>query len=161
MTFDNDCFGACLILIYCGIDSMAYLSMPAVQTEVRKEDFVQWANQYLCPSLSNGIVSVTGDDLYGARCAVVHTFTSESRMTRNGSAKIIGYQYGGGLTTFFDPKVEPNMMLIRLEDFRDIFFNAIDKFLMETYAVQGKQPTLETRLKKLLTTVPYSSLKKT
>ncbi len=160
VTFDNECLGSCLILIYCGIDSMAYLSLPAGQEEVRREDFIRWVNQYLSPGLSNGRISVTGEDLYSARCAVVHTYTSESRTTKIGLAKIISYQYGGGLPVFFDPNVEPNMIIIRIEAFRDIFFGAIDKFLVESYAVRSRQPLLEARLKKLLITVPNASLKK-
>ena len=155
VAYDNECFGACLILTYCGIDAMSYMDMPAGQAEVHGEDFIRWAGRYLSPNLSNQATRITGDELYSARCAVVHTYTVESRKTKSGSARTIGYVIGGNQSIVWDPKVASDMVLIRLETLRDAFFTAIDKFLMEAYADKQKQPILETRLRKLLNAIPY------
>ena len=155
ITYDNECYGACLILIYCGIDTMSYLDMPTNQAEVHADDFIQWAERYLSPNLKNQATQITGEELYSARCAVVHTYTVESRKTKSGSARAIGYTIGGGQSVVWDAKVAPGLVLLRLETLRDAFFTAIDTFLIEGYADKLKQPILETRLRNLLNTIPY------
>jgi len=155
VTYDNECYGACLILIYCGIDAMSYLDMPPSQEEVHANDFIQWAERYLSPSLKNQATQITGGELYSARCAVVHTYTVESRKTKSGSTRAIGYVVGGGQSIIWNAKVAPNLVLLRLETLRDAFFTAIDRFLTEGYADKQKQPILETRLRNLLNTIPY------
>lgn len=155
VTYDNECYGACLILIYCGIDAMSYLDMPPSQEEVHTNDFIQWAERYLSPNLKNQATQITGEELYSARCAVVHTYTVESRKTKSGSTRAIGYAVGGGQSIVWDAKVAPNLVLLWLEALRDAFFTAIDRFLTEGYADKQKQPILETRLRNLLNTIPY------
>ena len=155
ITYDNECYGACLILLYCGIDAMSYLDMPRDQAEVHANDFIQWAERYLSPNLKSQATQLTGEELYSARCAVVHTYTVESRKTKSGSTRAIAYVIGGDQPIAWDVKVAPNLVLLRLETLRDAFFIAIDRFLTEGYADKHKQPILDARLKKLLNTIPY------
>jgi hypothetical protein len=149
LTVMNECIGACHTLIYCGVDNMTYLNIPADQEEVHREDFIQWANKYICPNLRNNITQITGEELYSARCAVVRTYTVESRKTKTGSARMIGYFFGGEPPLAYDKEIAPNLILIRLETLRDAFYMAIDKFFMESYADKQKQKILEARLKKI------------
>jgi len=154
VTYDNECYGACLILIYCGIDAMSYLDMPSSQEEVHDNDFIQWAERYLSPSLKNQATQITGEELYSARCGVVHTYTVESLRTKGGSRRI-GYMVGGNCSIAYDPQIDSGTVMLRLETLLDAFFTAIDKFLTEGYADKQKQPILETRLRNLLNTIPY------
>jgi len=155
VAFDNECYGSFLILIYCGIDAMSYLDMPPSQAEVQPKDFVRWANSYLRPNLSNRTTHITGEELYSARCAVVHTYTVESRRTKGGGARKIGYMVGGNCSIAYDPKIDRGTVMLRLETLRDAFFTAIDRFLMESYADAQKKPILESRLRSVLNTIPY------
>ena len=155
VTYDNECYRACLILIYCGIDVMSSLDMPSSQAEVHADDFIQWAERYLSPYLKNQTTQITGEELYSARCALVHTYGVESRKTKSGSARAIWYTIGGGQSIVWDATVAPNLVSLRLETLRDAFLTAIDRFLIEGYADKQKQPILETRLRNLLNTIPY------
>jgi len=152
VTYDNECYGACLILIYCGVDAMSYLDMPLNQKEVHSKDFIQWAEHYLGPNLSNKTTRITGDEIYSARCAMVHTYSVESKRTNSGSVRIIGYVVGGNQSIMWNPKVASNMVLLRIETLKDAFFAAIDRFLVKSYADKQKQTILEIRLKKLVNT---------
>ena len=155
VTYDNECYGACLILIYCGIDAMSYLDMPLGQAEVHSDDFIHWAERYLSPKLKSQATQITGEELYSARCGVVHTYTVESRRTKGGDCRRIGYMVGGNCSIAYDPKIDSGTVMLRLETLRDAFFTAIDRFLTESYADRQKQPILETRLRNLLNTIPY------
>ncbi|MFC1915282.1 hypothetical protein ACFLW4_01090 [Chloroflexota bacterium] len=158
VTYDNECYRAGLILIYCGIDAMAYLGMPIHQAEVHASDFIKWVEEYLSPNLKDSVTQVTGMELYIARCAVVHTYGVESPKTKSGSARAIGYMVSGEQSIAWDATVNPNLILLRLETLRDAFFTAIDRFLIEGYADKQKQPILETRLSNLLKTISFEKL---
>lgn len=152
VTYDNECLGSCLILIYCGMDSMTYLSLPANKNEADGQDFIAWAERYMTVNLTLGMSKVIGEELYSARCALVHTYTMESRKTRSGT-RVIGYQYGGGSLIASDSAT----ILLRIDYLRDAFYLGVNKFLMEAYADKIKQPILETRLRKLMVTIPYGT----
>jgi hypothetical protein len=156
VTYDNECYGSCLILIYCGVDTMSYLDMPPSQAEVHAKDFIRWADRYLSPNLRNRATQITGEELYSARCAVVHTYTVESKRTKIGSTRTIAYMIGGAQSVVWNSKVDPKLVLLRLEILQNAFFTAIDKFLTEGYAAKHKRPILEARLNKLLNTIPYT-----
>ncbi len=157
VAYGNECYGACLILIYCGVDAMAYLDIPPNQAEVESKDFIQWAERYLSPKLGNQTTRITGDELYSARCAVVHTYSVYPRKTKSRKVRIIGYVVGGNQSIVWSPKVNEDMVLLKLETLRDAFFTALDKFLVESYADKQKQPILKNRLEKLLNAIPYGN----
>ncbi|MGB9071795.1 MAG: hypothetical protein WCC22_03930 [Terriglobales bacterium] len=79
----------CLVLLYSGIDVAASLE-PKLGTGVG-DRFKKWVNRYM---LKSGSLKCTASDLCGARCAVVHTFTPESDLSKGGKARVIGYAFG-------------------------------------------------------------------
>lgn len=83
--------GSALVLAYSLIDVLAWLSLPESKDDVSGQDFMDWAKEYVIPS---GNLDCTGDDLYAARCGVLHTFTPGSRMARKGKAVQIVYSWG-------------------------------------------------------------------
>ena len=82
-----------LLLIYAGIDILGTVDRPSDKDESTGEDFRGWADQYMMPEQSLGC---TADDLWGARCGLLHTYTSESRHSRKGLAKQVLYAWGIG-----------------------------------------------------------------
>ena len=80
-----------LILIYATIDAMAWLDRDEKAEDVTRRDFVQWVGTYLLP---NSDLGCTATDLYAARCAIVHSYSSESSSSRKGQAKTISYAWG-------------------------------------------------------------------
>lgn len=76
---ENDCLeSAVILLILCGIDAMAYLAMPASQEDVTRSDFVRWVERY---SKFPCKEQLTGLDLYGARCSMLHTVKNLPRLS--------------------------------------------------------------------------------
>lgn len=68
-----------LILTYSGIDAMAWLDRPADHEDVTPDDFIAWVNTYLLPESG---LNCSAEDLYGARCGMLHSHTAESRRHR-------------------------------------------------------------------------------
>src|SRR2546421_12759111 len=73
-----------LILLYAHIDIVASLNRPPSKNEGTRQSFKDWVNLYLLPDSD---LSCSADDLYAARCGLVHSYMAEARLTRSGDAK--------------------------------------------------------------------------
>ena len=80
-----------LVLIYSGIDILASLARPPANPDTSRSDFINWCNSYLVPS---GFNECSPIELYSARCAVIHTYSSESSLSRKGVARAVIYAWG-------------------------------------------------------------------
>ncbi|EPR6545164.1 hypothetical protein ACU74D_000270 [Yersinia enterocolitica] len=78
-----------LVLFYSWVDRMAWLSIEG--EESTGSDFKNWVNKYL---LEGTTLPCTADDLWAARCGILHTGAAEARDTRKGKARSIHY-FGG------------------------------------------------------------------
>jgi Bacteriocin-protection, YdeI or OmpD-Associated len=73
----------CLVLLYSGIDVAASLE-PSAASGVG-ERFEKWVERYMLKGTS---LPCTARELYAARCAVVHTFTPDSNLSKSGKARV-------------------------------------------------------------------------
>ena len=80
-----------LILMYSAIDIMAWLNRDEEHEDVTRSDFILWAETFLLPDSG---LSCTAIDLYAARCSLIHSYTAESRLSREGKASEIFYAWG-------------------------------------------------------------------
>jgi hypothetical protein len=149
----NNCLGSAVILILSGIDSMAFLSMPASQQHVQRIDFIKWADRYLKFECSE---KLTGHDLYGARCAMLHTYGVVSKMSREGKCRIIGYTSNGEPEIQYNPNVDKNIVLVSVPALAESFYRAIDNFLVDLFTDTKKAKVAENRLKMLIQEIPVN-----
>ena len=151
LTFDHHCYGSCLILIYSGIDAMALLGRPLSQLEVQRADFIAWADRYIRFPCAE---QVTGEELYSARCALVHTYGVESRGTRQGLRRI-GYSDRTIPEVVVNPAIDPTLVMLSIAGLRDAFFAGVDRFLIDVFSDEARRPDAEARLRQLMNTIPY------
>jgi len=125
LCIDNKLFMPALVLIYSGIDFVSALSRPASKTDAQRSDFIIWVDRYMpCDKLS-----LTGTDLYGARCGIVHAMTSESRLQREGKVKRVFYTWGTAQPEPLNNKLrgEPGVF-VKVELLFDVFLEGLAKF---------------------------------
>jgi hypothetical protein len=79
-----------LILIYAMIDTLGWVDRPATKDSSDRHDFMAWVNTFLLPAPGLS----TAEDLYAARCGVLHSHSFESTMSKAGKAKRILYSHG-------------------------------------------------------------------
>ena len=91
----HGCMTQMLIILYSAIDTMAWVGL--LSGDVTRKGFKDWVDQYLLPSTP---LRCTADDLYSARCGILHSHTAESSGTRKGMARQIWY-YGKGKSEDF------------------------------------------------------------
>lgn len=147
ITLDNHCWAASVILIYSGIDAMAYLNMPENQDDVIRNDFVNWVERYISFPCRE---KLTGLDLYGARCGMLHQFGTASRLNREGKCRQIGYLPECKPEVIYNPKISTDLVMLSIKGLADAFFNGIDRFLIALFANSDKAKVAEKRLPKLV-----------
>lgn len=130
VTLENECEAAAIILMLSAIDAMAYLAMPEGQQDVRPEDFISWADQYI---RFPGKEQLTGTDLYGARCAMLHSFGAQSRMSRNGQCRVVIWMDKAVPPIIFRPEVQPGYVMVSIVALKDALFQGMDRFLINLY----------------------------
>jgi hypothetical protein len=129
---------AALILIYSGMDTMAFLSMPAAKADVMRSDFIAWVAQYIrLPGFEHSV----GPDLYGARCSVLHG-GAQSRFTREGRGRVVLYSGSSPL-------------VVTPEELAKAFFEGVDRCLLDIANDAGKAEIAGRRLRELLNGLPY------
>lgn len=79
-----------LMLTYSAIDIAGWLD--STGSEQVNVTFTRWVNSYMLPAKS---LPCSALDLYGARCGLLHTLTSTSRLSGQGKAKHLAYAWGG------------------------------------------------------------------
>ena len=117
-----------LILIYSGIDIMAWLNLPSNRERNTKADFIEWTTKYL---LSNSKLKCSADDLYGARCALVHTYTAESHSSQRGNAKVIYYAWGDRSSNELQQIINEmgyRGIAMHIKELFDAFVNGVELF---------------------------------
>ena len=118
-----------LILLYSGIDIIAWLNRPASKERVTRKDFIRWVDDYLSPNIN---IKYEAIDLYAARCAIVHSYSFSSRLSKKGEAKEIYYSWGKAniksLQNDIDRRSKKSAVAIHINDLLKAFKEGIEKF---------------------------------
>jgi hypothetical protein len=83
-----------LVLTYSAMDALASLARESKSDYVTGADFKVWARTYLLAAGSP--LACSPEDLWGARCGVLHTHGATSKLSDEGHARKILYAYGTG-----------------------------------------------------------------
>jgi hypothetical protein len=152
VTIENECLDSAVKLILSGMDHMAYLSMPESQEDVRRADFVKWVDRYIelpCEEQLSGL------DLYGARCAMLHTFGVVSKLSRKGQCRIVGYMDESVPEVRYNPEVSRELVMVSVPALAEAFFRGIDRFLIDLFSDKKKAEIAEKRLGGLIQKLPW------
>jgi hypothetical protein len=131
------------------------LGAPQTQDNVTRKDFIAWASRYV---RFPGREQLTGEDLYGARCAILHQHAAESDLSRQGKCRIVGYYVGDSVPpVIFKAKVDPTMVMVCVTGLVDAFFRGVDTFLVDLFADSKKARIAEQRLQSVTIELPSDS----
>jgi hypothetical protein len=120
--------------------------MSANQQDVERSDFVAWVERYIKFQCEE---QLTGLDLYGARCAMLHTYGARSKLSREGKCRMVCYMDKGVPEIRCKPHVK-DMVVVSVSALADAFFRGIDEFLIDLFANKGKAAVAEERLRELM-----------
>lgn len=140
---------ATLAMIYIGIDTMAWLSLPIEQDKQGRSDFYRWVDTYLKTDASQ-LYQYVGQDVYAARCAVLHKFATLSDLhKKNPPPKKFGYLDNGPHCTDGG-----DLVLISVAVLLRDFSHAIVKFTRAMQNDAELKVRVNSRIMELLNTSP-------
>ena len=92
--WDAELPDAVLKIIYSGIDWFGFLASPPAVLDASGNTFKQTGEKYILTHLQSvdGTL-ITSEDLWAARCGVLHTSTPLSKLERDGNAPQVFYQF--------------------------------------------------------------------
>jgi hypothetical protein len=118
---------AALAMAYVAMDAMAYLALPDGRDRQEGADYVAWVDRYL-KGHPDQAYQYRGTDVYGARCAYLHNFSSQATFhERNPDTKYFAYTDGG--RHLLDPAAHDRLVLIGAASFLNDVVCALDAFL--------------------------------
>ena len=147
VAFDNGCYGSAVVLIYAGIDAMAFLNMPEGQMDVGRADFVDWIETYMTFRSKHAI---TGLELYGARCGMVHKYGVQSKLSREGKVRLVGYVDSSQDEIMIDETGHSSLVLVSIRGLARAFSEAVQCFFDESWQDEGKREIITRRLRELV-----------
>jgi hypothetical protein len=156
--WERKSYRATLILVYSGIDAMAHLTMPAGKDKATRADFVAWAERYLQfrDANKNPTLTLPGNELYAARCALVHTYSSEADLHKEGKAKRqIGY--GDEFLPEVAEKADvEHLVMVSIRGLVDAFARGVGATLQVIKDDEPRSKVFAERLDKMLHELPFT-----
>lgn len=144
-----------LALAFVCMDTMAYLSLPAGKNKQGRADFIAWVNTYLICDAKQPY-QYRGIDVYGARCALLHAFGSETEYHQKyRESKRFGYHDGG--MHAFDPSKSEGIVMISTVSFLNDVVQAVSRFMQACNADEELRKRVANRLPHVLQIFPFKT----
>jgi hypothetical protein len=144
---EEKCYGSAVILIYAGMEAMAFLNMPARQQDVTRTDFITWVEKYIRFPCRE---QLTGLDLYGARCSMLHTYSATSNLSREGKCRLVGYMNKGVPEVRYAPEKYEDTVMVSITGLAESFFKGVDRFIIDVFGNPLRAPLARKRLATLV-----------
>lgn len=138
------------ILLYSSIDILSSLTRPVGSDDTSGTIFKDWVKRYLLPG---SFLSCSEEDIWGARCGLLHTYTVQSRLSRQGRVRELHYIKDRKFTKFAQLQIDPKMqarVFVYLPDLIFAFSNAVELFKVEVKANAALQAIVFTHAAKLI-----------
>ena len=148
---DADALIAALAMVFVGIDTMAWLSLPVGSNSVKRDDFCSWVDNYLKTDADQPYQYV-GIDVYAARCAMLHSYGSLSDLHKKPNPpKTFGYLDNGPHRADGSPLVLISIAVL----IRD-FGSALNAFLQSALHDTDLKARIDSRIEALVATMPVA-----
>jgi hypothetical protein len=149
---ETQCLVSAVSLILSAIDALSALTRKRPDKDTDHKVFECWTKKYIQPEERLGC---TAKELYSARCAVLHNYGSESRLTRRCEAKPVVYKWRSGPSAGEFSPIPDNSIVICIEDLNDAFRQGLKDFLVDAEMDSQTKQMVNANLKTLLCYKPY------
>ena len=153
LCLENDAQRAALILMFAAIDSFAKLCMPEDQEKTTRADYAAWCEKYLNLDPNE---KIEGLEWFAARSGLLHNYTAESKLSKDGKVRMIGYFTGEGPNIVYKPEESERLVMVRVEGLFEVFFSAIDAFVVDLYKDIDHE-VIESRFNKMFSSSSYEA----
>lgn len=151
----EQCLVSAITLIFATIDALAALTRPLDHARTTRTVFLDWVDRYLKPQKQ---LKCNALDLYSARCAVLHTYSTESDLTRQGKANAIVYEWRSGPPADASAPLPEGALTLVVEDLHQAFQKAVHKFIIASEMEPQVRAIVRHHLRTLLCYRPWPQL---
>jgi len=129
-----------LVLIYTAIDSVSWIASDNPNEGVGTR-FQNWVSAWM---LQNEKLTCTAEELYAARCGVLHTLTPNSSLSENKGVRKIAYAWGKAKQEELEESISALSMSvdiasIHLEDLFLSFREGFSNYLEHTFSIEEEK----------------------
>ena len=149
---DQQCLVSAITLMFATIDALAALTRPTTQPETDGNTFRVWAARFLQPDQR---VGCTVQDLWGARCGVLHTYSPEAARAKQYGARRVYYQWREGPAADAGRTLPLGSIVVIVEDLHIALSNAAHDYMAEVGIDADLQARLTAHLPSLLCYEPF------
>ena len=149
-----EALSATIIMVYVAIDTMGFLSMPQKNKKNGSVEFIDWVNKYLKTDPTQPY-QYDGREMWGARCAKLHSYSSESEYANKNNCKIYGYI--SGMDHFYNPSESERLVIIGIHRLVSDFGDALIAFLRDISKDAELKSRIDSRLEKVCKQFDLSS----
>lgn len=118
-----------LVLIYSSIDSISWVANDEENQQVGKR-FQTWVNSWM---LQKYPLPCTAEELYAARCGILHTLTPESDLSEKKNVRLISYAWGTAQQKDLEETIKrieyPGLVAVHVNDILYSFMNGLADFI--------------------------------
>lgn len=146
-----------LVLLYSAIDTLAWSNRN--EGDVTRSDFCRWVSVYMDPGPQ---LNCTPDDLYAARCALLHSGAAQSKLSREGNASELWYAtspHSIPQIQAFAKQVEVDAKIVYVTALVAAFSEGAMKFSDELSFDDTRRRETTERIRRWLRFVPSSSVR--
>jgi hypothetical protein len=119
-----------LVLIYSAMDSTSWAACEDEKQHSGKKYFTNWVDKWM---LRKYPLSCSSLELYAARCAILHTLTPYSDLSKNHNIRIISYGWGNAKQEDLEETINrlyyPNNVSVHLNNLLNSFKNGFKDFM--------------------------------
>lgn len=152
---EQQCLVSGVTLIFAMLDALAALTRPRDAIETSGAIFKDWVRQY--SGLENGL-KCSAEDLWGARCGVLHLHSPISRLSSQGRVKEIYYQWRQGPPAGTSVELPVDAIVVNVDDLHNLALQAVDAFNSAVEADRELNDLVEHHLRRLLCYRPFTTL---
>ena len=145
---DTGVIATAVILAFVFIDAMAHISRAENASKAVGKDFKDWVDRYM-KSQEPAEYRYTGEDLYAARCDLLHTFSNQFRKTKK------NFGYHDGSHHRYRPD-DANLVMLSVTALVDDLWQGISRFLAEQRR-SGNYALIEKRFGEVFAMVPFGA----
>ncbi len=146
-----------LVVLYAAIDTLAWSNRS--KGDVTRADFTSWVATYIDPQTQLGC---TPEDLYAARCGLLHSGAAESKLSREGRASQLWYVTDRGKIPVLQGVAQRrgvNAKVVCVTDLVAAFADGVMKFTEELAQNETRQRQIAERIRRWLGFVPSAGMR--
>ena len=152
---ESECLVSAVSLMFSSVDALAALTRPIGQQSTNGAVFKAWVDRYI---QSDKILGCTSDDLWGARCGVLHLYSPDSDLSAKNKARRIYYQWSAEPAVEAARTIPAGSLVIYVEALHKAVVQAAHDFIADSEMDSQVKQLVQSHLPSMLCYEPYPAL---